>query len=190
MERGRRAYNCLSTGLIELYAISKRLQCSLLLSKIFCSDDCERIMQIISFSGCSMNRNRLQALGYSCYCYGPRASWSLTSWDRRADAALVWQGNPTYGIFFIGYTVYLTKYVKFTWTWKTLNFTGMLLLCMLLLFKLKPSLPSCNNVALSYITFWYLTGRATIRRTSAVVQNYFDALPCFSNDIQATLSIR
>ena len=33
---------------------------------------------------------------------------------------------------------------------------------------------SCNNVALPYFTFWYLLGRATIRRTSTVVQKYFE----------------
>ena len=43
---------------------------------------------------------------------------------------------------------------------------------------------SCNNVALPYFTFWWLQ----FRRISTVAQKYFDALPCFSHDIFATLS--
>ena len=42
----------------------------------------------------------------------------------------------------------------------------------------------CNNVALPYLTLWYLPGRGTL----LCGKNIFDALPCFSHDIHATLS--
>ena len=49
---------------------------------------------------------------------------------------------------------------------------------------------SCNNVALRYFHLRIFTGGGLqFRRISAVAQKYFDALPCFSHDIRAMLSI-
>ena len=45
------------------------------------------------------------------------------------------------------------------------------------------------SVAIPKLTFTYLTERAAIPE-DAVVQKYFDELPCFSHDIFATLSIK
>ena len=52
------------------------------------------------------------------------------------------------------------------------------------------SKPSCNNVALPYFTFGYLPGEGYKSVGSLVWRkNDFDALPCFSHDIHAMLSM-
>ena len=48
---------------------------------------------------------------------------------------------------------------------------------------------SCNNVALTFFHSDIYQGGLQFRRVSPVAQKYFDALPCFSHDIHATLSI-